>query len=154
MSTKIQINSLEALERLIGNDNELEIEIRNSIVANFTKKYLKDLAKSDLMTDTAKAIQEEIKTEFFETLKEGYRTKTVFKDDLLSEFREKLRYTAQKELSAVVSELVNEYKVEATIKAKLDSTVDWITEQLGHIELEKRLEKLVDARLKEKLGLN
>jgi hypothetical protein len=38
MSVKIQINSLEALERLIGNDNNLEIDIRNSIVQNFTKK--------------------------------------------------------------------------------------------------------------------
>ena len=41
MSTKIQINSLEALERLIGGDTELEIEVRNSIVQEFAKKYLK-----------------------------------------------------------------------------------------------------------------
>ena len=40
---KIQINSLEALERLIGGDTQVEIEIRNSIVQEFTKKYLKSL---------------------------------------------------------------------------------------------------------------
>ena len=44
MSTKIQINSLAALERLIGNDNEIEIEIRNSIVQEFAKKHLKSIA--------------------------------------------------------------------------------------------------------------
>lgn len=37
---KIQINSLEALERLIGGDTELEIDIRNSIVHKFTQKHL------------------------------------------------------------------------------------------------------------------
>ena len=40
-SVTIQINSLEALERLIGNDAELEINIRNAIVQKFTKKHLK-----------------------------------------------------------------------------------------------------------------
>ena len=43
MSTKIQINSLAALERLIGGDSEMEIEIRNSIVQEFGKKHLRAL---------------------------------------------------------------------------------------------------------------
>lgn len=38
---KLQINSLEALERLIGGDTDIEIEIRNNIVQEFTKKHLK-----------------------------------------------------------------------------------------------------------------
>jgi hypothetical protein len=44
MSVKIQINSLEALERLIGGDSELEIEMRKSIAYDFTTKHLKSLA--------------------------------------------------------------------------------------------------------------
>ena len=47
---KIQINSLKALERLIGGDNELEIEIRNSIVQEFTKKHLKSIY-NDIISD-------------------------------------------------------------------------------------------------------
>ena len=38
---KIQINSLEAVERLIGGDTEVEIEVRNSVVQEFAKKHLK-----------------------------------------------------------------------------------------------------------------
>lgn len=89
MSTKIQINSLEALERLIGNDNELEIEIRNSIVQNFTKKYLKDLAKAELMTSIAKAVQNEVMSEFFEEIKVSRwnSTKIVFKKEYLEKIR-------------------------------------------------------------------
>lgn len=48
MSTKIQINSLAALERLIGGDSETEIEIRNSIVQEFTKKHLKKIADESM----------------------------------------------------------------------------------------------------------
>jgi len=44
MSLKIQIASLAALERLIGGDSTIEIEIRNSIVQNFANKHLKALA--------------------------------------------------------------------------------------------------------------
>jgi hypothetical protein len=155
MSTKIQINSLEALERLIGNDNELEIEIRNSVVQNFTKRYLKDLAKTGLVANIAKAVQSEIKSEFFEDIKTGSWniTTTVFKKEILEKVKEELKYTAKQELSSVVSEIVEEQKVYDTIKTKLDSTVEWITEQLAPQRLESRIEKLVEARLKEKLGL-
>jgi len=48
MGTKIQINSLAALERLIGNDTEMEIELRNSIVQEFTKKHLRSIAEEKL----------------------------------------------------------------------------------------------------------
>jgi len=47
MSTKIQINSLEALERLIGGDTDLELELRNNIVQEFTKKYLKGIVEQE-----------------------------------------------------------------------------------------------------------
>jgi hypothetical protein len=41
MSIKLQINSLDALERLIGGDNEVELELRNWVVQAFAKKHLK-----------------------------------------------------------------------------------------------------------------
>lgn len=44
MSVKLQINSKEALERLIGGDSDLEVELRNSVVQEFANKHLKGLA--------------------------------------------------------------------------------------------------------------
>jgi hypothetical protein len=43
---KIQINSLEALERLLGGDAALEIDVRASIAAAFAEKHLRSLAKT------------------------------------------------------------------------------------------------------------
>lgn len=60
ISTKIQINSLAALERLIGGDTELEVEIRNSVVQEFTKKHLKNIAEHNVAAATSR-IQEEVR---------------------------------------------------------------------------------------------
>lgn len=42
----LQINSLDALERLIGGDADVEVELRNNIAAKFAEKHLKQLANS------------------------------------------------------------------------------------------------------------
>ena len=56
----IQINNLEALERLIGGDNEVEIDIRNSVVQKFAEKHLKALANSSEISSTLNDIQTDI----------------------------------------------------------------------------------------------
>lgn len=47
-TVKIQINHLDALVRLIGNNSDLEVELRNNVVDKFEKKYLKGLAAESL----------------------------------------------------------------------------------------------------------
>lgn len=154
MSIKIQINSLGALERLIGDDTQLEIEIRNSIVQEFAKKHLKAVAKEQLTRDLSVAIQAELRKEFFEEVKNGsWGTKTVFSMEILNQIKEKLRDTARLELAQIVRETVEEQKSYMAIMERLQSTADWITEQLGPQKLEDKLEKMVNERLKEKLGL-
>lgn len=57
---KIQINSLAALERLLGGDTTVEIELRSAIVQEFVKKHLKALAKSAEVTKAVEATQKEV----------------------------------------------------------------------------------------------
>lgn len=155
MSIKIQINSLQALERLIGNDNELEIELRASIVQEFTKRHLKDLAKTELINSLAIAVKNEVKAEFFEEIKMGSwgSTTTVFKKEQLEKVRADLAIQARHELGEIVSEVLEEQKTYDKIKEKLNHTSDWMIEQLAPERIESRLEKMVDQKLKEKLGL-
>ncbi len=83
----------------------------------------------------------------------GWKTSLKFKKEVLEELKETLRSTAREELFKIVSEIVEEQKVHDTIKSKLDSTVIWIEEHLAHERIESRIEKLVNQRLKDKLGL-
>jgi hypothetical protein len=54
---KIQINSLAAMERLIGGDSEVEVEIRNSVAQAFSKKYLHDVVASPAMDKIVKQVR-------------------------------------------------------------------------------------------------
>lgn len=74
MSTKIQINSLEALERLIGNDNELEIQVRNNIVQEFTKKHLKSIVNETTFKTEIETFKRKLQEEFDNKLKESIAT--------------------------------------------------------------------------------
>lgn len=60
---KIQINNLEALERLIGDDKEMEIQVKSSIINEFAKKYIKSVAHSEIINDLKYTILKELKDE-------------------------------------------------------------------------------------------
>lgn len=60
MPTKIQINSLQAIERLIGGDTETEIEIRRSIVLEFVKSHLWKLLSEDSIKKQIEKISNQV----------------------------------------------------------------------------------------------
>lgn len=152
MGTTIQINSLEALERLIGGDSETEISIRNSVVQEFYKKHLKGIADTDIMRKTENAMQNTIKEMFFENLATA-RGQVIFKKPVLDKLKDDLAVSANQALTNVVSEAVKEMKAYEIINERLTLCVDHIIDQLSEKVLERRLEQMVDKRLKEKLNI-
>ncbi len=73
MSIKLQINSKAALERLIGGDTELEMEIRNNIVQEFTSKRLKGLINAEF----EKKIIYQSLDEMFEQFNSGFNGSSI-----------------------------------------------------------------------------
>lgn len=155
MSTKIQINSLEALERLIGGDTELEIEIRNSVVQNFADKHLKSVANTKNFKDLETAIQNYIKDTF---LKEEGGTwsskKLVFKDDILQQFKASLVNQAQTVLNEKVKEALETVGAKKRIEDTVNNAVERIVNEIESKISSDHIERLVQKRLKEKLGLS
>jgi hypothetical protein len=109
MSTKIQINSLAALERLIGGEAETEIEIRNSVVQEFAKKHLRAIADQKLPTYIGALMQE--------VTKEAHAALGLpvggMNGLINSEMRQKIRDTVRHELNVylatVADETIQEY---------------------------------------------
>lgn len=149
-SVTIQINSLEALERLIGNDAELEINLRNAIVQEFAKKHLKAVAQSEYMLKAEIAIKAELEKIYFDKTPYG---KPIFKPEHLTKLRENLEDTASIELGKIVSEIVDEQNIYSKIQARVNKAVDRIERELSDDVIKTKLERLVDLRLKEKLGI-
>lgn len=53
---KLELN-LPALERLIGGDTEIELQLRRQIVEEFSKRYLKEIANTVSHTEAKKAAE-------------------------------------------------------------------------------------------------
>lgn len=101
---KVQINSLEAIERLIGGDSAIEIEIRNNVVDKFEKKYLKGLATESFAR--IKPWMEELKTSCVRQIEKeigkiqawGYSDKI----ELTSEFKKAIQEAVKKQIEVEV----------------------------------------------------
>lgn len=68
MGIKIQINSLDALERLIGGDTELEIELRRAVAVELGKRHLKDAITKDFDKEVIQSTKKEIIFEINKTI--------------------------------------------------------------------------------------
>jgi len=149
MSTKIQINSLAALERLIGNDNELEIEIRQSVVEAFTRKHLKNIASQSFVSDIGKAINNEIKDEFLTELKSGWSTNYVLKDKAKELIEERISLIT----SGAISEAVLEHFNSLDLQKVLEEQTKWVANELTSSKLSERFDRMVDTEIKRRLNI-
>lgn len=134
----IQINSLEALERLIGGSSELEMDIRNNVVARFAEKHLRPLAESDIAkaayarsAEGVRVLQEKAMAELIGTLKDnGWgKVKTFIPSD---EFKQAVQHYIDTDVRALVhtamSEAAAKWSLDA-IKAQIDNQVTYEIKQ-------------------------
>lgn len=154
MGTKIQINSLEALERLIGGDSELEIEIRNSVVQQFSKKHLKSLATDDLMKSAEQSVCNEVESKFFDIIEGRFSKTKVFKKEVLNDLENFIKNKASNELRSIINDILEEYKQIEKINNAIEESVTNIMNSLTETRLNYKIDKLVEKRIKEKLGIS
>lgn len=127
---KLQINSLAALERLIGGDTEVELEIRNNIVQEFAKKHLKPIAdspninsiKADLLQQAITIVTAEIGT----LSGQYWNQKVVLKKEVRDELVSTAKTTAQAAIQEAIMQGVAQARADVTpesIKARIDAQV-------------------------------
>ena len=140
---KIQLNSLEALERLIGGDTEVEFEIRNSIVQEFTKKYLKGLVNetiaNDVIKEAVRQARNEIAEKLFTTSKINFYSKTVLKKEIAEAFIQDIK-------SDLYKEIYEELNL-PEVKKQLLATAEWAKSEA----LKKYTDERVYAEISEKI---
>lgn len=145
---KLQINSLAALERLIGGDTEVEIEIRNNIVQEFSKKHLKALVNEGTIKTVADQINSALRAHAEQVISDKFG---VLGGDY---WRRKLTLTAEckKALSDAATEVYHEKIREALKKAGDYYSTEYITKEINRVvdrEVQKRIDAGVQARLDE-----
>lgn len=148
----IQINNLEALERLIGGDTEVEIDIRNAVVQTFADKHLKALANSDAVSktlaeikaDIAKQIKDRCESEIaiFKTNWAGSVSDVKLNPSILQEINSQVRNLVDDKIRTDVDEALKTWRNDEELKRIVDKRFEYYTTDYINGEIRSRLEKL------------
>lgn len=152
MATKISINGKDALERLLGGESELEIELRNSVAHEFAKKYLKGLVDNKLSAN--------IEAQLKRLLTESGVINGNWNITLTPAIQKLIHNHVEAEIKKSLESSSASQQVNAMVNlfhAVLEQKINYVTARLeGEIAddvLTRKLEQMVDARIKERLGL-
>jgi|WetSurMetagenome_2_1015567.scaffolds.fasta_scaffold01346_24 hypothetical protein len=176
MKQVIQINSLEAIEKLIGGDSDIEVNIRNNVVQNFSKKYLKSIAHelcckiSDdyILNRVENNIRDELYKyrydgqgrRIYAGLKEGINPS----DEFISQNRKRIGDIVNRKIDETICGKIN--KIDSYVDTALKDRIDYIMRESGYNnmisemnkakeEVEtyfKELEKNMDSKLSEMIA--
>lgn len=141
---KIQINSLEALERLIGGDNQLEIDIRNSVVQKFANKHLKAVANGLIERGLVKAAETEIKKEAFESL--GFNNVRLT-DKYKKHLESQISIMLGKQMREIIEQKLDPNAVEEQIIIKINTRLNELVDKVSKQEIEKKAKALLIEKL-------
>lgn len=151
--TTIQINSLEALERLIGGDEETLIDIRNSVVQEFTKKHLKSLLTDEMVDSIKKSILDELKGDYFVKYSNNHYYLDELRPGIAAAIKNEVKPLIREEIEKLVKESLNVEKISNDLNFAIKEAVNKIESSITDRQLNNRLDKLVDERLRNKLGI-
>lgn len=128
----------KALEAMIGGDSEVEVELRNAIVQEFTKKYLKGIVNDKIIGTIEMQIRNEmtgnrsfIENVTNEYLKEKFNYEGSYWNKtpvIKEEYKTKIRSEVEIALGKVITETVEGYKQK--LEEKLEYYKSYYDKQL------------------------
>ncbi|WP_289739325.1 hypothetical protein [Paramuribaculum intestinale] len=142
---KIQINSKEAHERLIGDDKEMEIAIKNAVINQFAKQYLKSVANDGILQELKAAVLAEVEAEVARHV-ERIPAYGMSRFKARPELKEAVQDTTKEALRELVKEAIEERMsdVEGEIKQLLGYKLDIICDKVS----ERNIDRLVQSKLR------
>lgn len=144
----LQINSLEALERLIGGDSAVEIEVRNNIVQEFTKKHLKALAEKHTDAEIKKIVEQML----FKS--NSYGKLNILKPEIAEVVNSQLEVMVNEQVAKVTSEYFAKHPMTDMLNSAMEKAVNRIASELTDVILTKRLDEMVSIEIKKRLNLS
>lgn len=156
----LQLN-LPALERLLGGDSEIEVQLRHQIVQQFTKKHLLQVIKDPLIqklkTEMEKEIEQYVGKEVWSS---GYG----FTIHIQERIKELIRKASEVEIKKFVSETFAQLAKERAIETKtlldryemklIGEANSRIKQTIDAIEtgLDKRLDEAFERRVSQEIS--
>jgi hypothetical protein len=147
----LQINSKEALERLIGGDTETEIDIRNSVVQKFAEKHLKPIVNSAPIMDVIRQIKDHAYKHIQETCAKELATfkASAYGTTYDIKLRPEVETAIRNKVRDSVDELVNK-KVKSAIDEYCND--ESLTRRIN-VMMDHNIKVLVNEKIKQKLDV-
>jgi hypothetical protein len=136
----------KALERLIGGDTELESELRNSVVADFSRRYLKGVVESAVLSPLFSRIEAGILAEAKLQIGKkgkGFQEGFEFTFEVKEYIRKALVSTIQLEIIPIISKQVEQLVAEGQIKFLVERQVHAIVDAEVRKQVTAKLEKIL-----------
>ena len=152
MAIKIQLNSKEALDRLIGGDSEIELTLRNNIVQEFAKTHLKSLVNDEVISKSINKVKSDLElqilNEFYDKERVNYYTD---KFKLKETVKEKFKIELNTIFSELIRESVNSFREE--LNKKLTEVSDDMFNRIKNSQYDDIINSKVKMKLKEIVDL-
>lgn len=139
---KLQINSLAAMERLLGGDSAMEIELRRSVVAAFVAEHLGTLVKEAMNANLAgfnTKVKDEVKRLTMANTGRWSNDSVTLSDDVKKLIKTEVDRLVAAQVQSAVSEPVE------NLKKRIPAEV----ERLWNADYERRVNAGVKERLEQ-----
>jgi len=137
------------LERLLGDDTEVNLELKNRIVNEFAKKHLKALVNTEAMYIVEKSIRADIEkfllNSVADRVQKNYSTSFTIKPALLEDARRQLDISIEDEVKKCVQESM--LSVLPMVNDAIEIAVTKIENQLTEQILSGKIDQLVTHRM-------
>ena len=140
---KIQINNLEALERLFGikDGEDISIELRGNIVQEFTNKHLKGIANDDAIKKAILEVKDNIALRVNDALVTKGSYQTMIRSDVIKRLDEYIKNEIERHLKSILDGPVKEAVKKAVDELK-DEEDNWLYLNASNLALHYAFEKM------------
>lgn len=159
MKLQLQINSLEALEKLIGGNADAELEIRNNIVQEFTKKHLKAIVNDGLFAKKFEELKSDVEKSFRKKVEEGigeikssYYDKNYDKRFVPTpEFEKEIKKSVESAINETLRSVI-ESKFDNKVRGVLEQQIDYYITNVFVTNFNKMIKDRVELAFKQYIG--
>lgn len=142
MSIKLQLD-VPALERLIKDDKEMEVKLKDGVILNFVDRKLRGLLKDDMLQGQIDDIKQKITESINTTVKseigkikndgwhQTFELKPEIKDLIKREINLKINDLVYDNIRKEIEEALKRYSVELMVKKYVDTNIkEWSRKEI------------------------
>jgi hypothetical protein len=147
--------SVPALERLIKDDSEIEVQLKQGVIANFVDKHLRSLLNDDLLRTKINELSIAVNSEAAKVVKTkigdfvgGYNRQYVLNKEFSDRLTETITSKVRESVDRIVSEKIETYSKTRDIDSMITKYIEHKFTTVTNAMIEEKAKELLAQALK------